>query len=168
MATTFTDNLGSAATSVTLAAGAQTLASSATAGTQSDPVTLLDGNNNVPQAIDVELSFTLTTGTIANDKAVYLFAARSTDGTNYEPGPPAVGGSAAAFTFSNSPVGTSALPTDMILVGAITANAQSEIHRKTFRMAAPPPKCVFVILNFTGIAFTACALQYRARKGDGR
>jgi hypothetical protein len=166
MATSFNDNLGSAATPVTITA--TTLASSATVGRQSDAITLLDGNKNVPQAIDVELSFTLNTGTIGSDKAAYLFAARSTDETNYEVGPPAVGASDAGFTFSNSPVGTTPLPTDLILVGAITANAQSEVHRKMFRMVAPPAKLVFVVLNFTGIAFTACAIQYRKRYTDGR
>lgn len=167
MATTFTDQIGSGATSATITSAA-TLASSATVGAQSAAITLLDGNNNVPQAIDVELGFTNNSTALANDKTVYLFAARSLDGTNFEDGPPAVSGSDASFTFTSSPVGTSPLPTGLYFVGAITCNSISETRRKMFRLFSPPAKLSFIVLNYSGGTFTACAVKYRARSVDGR
>jgi hypothetical protein len=131
------------------------LASSATAGRQSSVITLVDGNQRVPPIIDIDFWCKLATGTVANDKSAYLFMARSVDETNYESGPPNVGASDAAFTFSNSPVGTTPLPTDLRLIGSITFNAQSEAHRHQFQIVAPPPKLVFVVLNYSGIAFTS-------------
>ena len=166
MATAFSDNLGSAATAVTISAA--TLASSQTVGRQSGVVTLLDANNDVPTAIDVELSFTLSSTAPSGDKLVALFAARSLDGTNFEAGPPNVGTADAAFTFANAPVGSSPAPTDLLLLGQVNVTAASESRRKTFRLFAPPPKLVFVVLNSSGSSLAACALQYRARMGDGR
>lgn len=144
------------------------LASSATAGRQSSVVTLIGVDNRVPPMIDIELTAVLTTGTLANDKAIYLFMARSLDETNYEVGPPAPGASDAAFTFTNSPVGSSALPTDLQLVGVITFNAQSETRRKTFRVTAPPAKFVLVALNYSGIALAAAGsgVKIRHRWGE--
>lgn len=165
MSKTFYDNLGSAATSATITLAS--LATSATAGRQSDAITFLDGSNNVPRAIDVVLTAKVTSGTIANDKTVYLFLAQSVDGTNYDQGPPAVGASDAAFTFTNSPIGTSPLPTGLRFIGAITFNAQNESQTKTFAVRNVPPKGVFVVMNYTGIALTSTAgdhsLKYRVR-----
>ena len=168
MATTFTDNLGSGATSITMTLNS--LASSATAGRQSSAVTLIDGNNNVPQAIEIDAAISWTTGTAANDKAIYFFLARSIDGTNYESGPPAVGTSDAAFTFSNSPVGTSPSATDLLYLGAIAIVGQSESHRKVFRVFSPPAKFILIALNYSGIALASSgnSVQYRVRQGDGR
>ena len=166
MATSSFDNLGAAATAVTITAA--TLASSSTVGRQSNVVTLLDVNNDVPLALDVELAFSIAATTPANDKAVYLFAARATDGTNFEAGPPNVGAADAPFTFANPPVGPSPLATDFFLVGIVPVNAAGESRRKTFRLFGPTAKLVFVVLNFSGAALTACALQYRARMGDAR
>ena len=171
MPTAFLDNLtstqGTAAT-ITLAS----LASSATAGRQSSTITFIDADYNVPQAIDIDFWCELTTGTLGSDKTVYLFMSRSIGGTSYETGPPAIGASDAAFTFTNSPVGTAPLPTDFMLVGAITFNAQSEARRKAFRVIGPPAKAAFIVLNFTGIALSSTAgnqgISYRVRNGDGR
>lgn len=140
------------------------LASSATAGRQSSVETLIN-SNRVPPILDIELVLALTTGTLANDKAAYLFIAKSLDESTYEVGPPAIGASDAAFTFSNSPVGTSALPTDLQLVGAITFNAQSETRRRVFQLRNPPPKFAFVVLNYSGIALASSgsSLKYRKR-----
>jgi hypothetical protein len=140
------------------------LASSATAGRQSDVITLVDGSARVPPMIDVEFVAALTTGTLANDKAAYLFMARSLDETNYEVGPPAVGASDAAFSFSFAPVGSSALPTDLYLVGAVTFNAQSETRRRVFRVAAPAAKFAFVVLNYSGIALASSGSSVKFRK----
>lgn len=167
--TNYTDQLGSAATSITITASS--LASSATAGRQSDAVTFIDGTNKtVPQAIDIFLQFELTTGTISGDGTVYLFMAESTDETNYTGGNPAVGASDAAYTFTDSPVGSTPKPTPLILIGAITYNAQSQKLSKTFALYRVPPKAVFVLLNYTGIAGSGSnfLLKYRARSGDGR
>jgi hypothetical protein len=139
------------------------LASSATAGRQSDVVTLIS-SNRVPPILDIEFVAALTTGTVANDKAAYLFMARSLDESTYEVGPPAIGASDAAFTFSNSPVGTSALPTDLQLIGAITFNAQSETRRRVFQVRNPPAKFGFVVLNYSGIAFASSGSSVKYRK----
>jgi|GEM_PF-4619887 len=143
------------------------LPSSATAGWQSDVITLIDGSNRVPPSIDIIATFALTTGTLANDKSAYLYAARSFDETTYEVGPPAVGASDAAFTFTNSPVGTSPLPTDLYLVGEVTFNGQSETRRRTFRMFAPPPKLALIVLNYSGIAFASSGSGIKIRKRWG-
>lgn len=133
-------------------------------------MTLIDGNNNVPEAINVDVQLTLTTGTLGNDQCAYVFAARSVDGTNFEAGPPAIGATDAAFTFSDSPVGASPLPTDMILLGVIPFNAQSQARRKIFTLYAPTAKFAIVILNYSGIALASSgnSVQYRSRFGDGR
>lgn len=169
MSTVFHHKLGSSATAATITLAS--LGSSTTVGQQSDAITIIDGSNRVPEYIDIDFWAKVTTGSLANDKSVTLWVARSVDGTSYEAGPPAVGASNTGFTFASAPVGSSALPTGLLLVGGITFNAQSEAHRKMFRLWAPPAKLVFVVLNSSGIALTGTAgdhgIQYRTRQGEG-
>lgn len=166
MSTAFSRNIGSGETAVTFTS-LNSLANSATVGAQAAAITLVDGNNNVPFAVDFELTVTGATGTIANDKAVYLFLARSIGGTNFEVGPPAIANSDSGFTFTSAP---STLPTSMLQLGAITFNAASTLYRCTFTLWDPPAKIIPVVLNYTGIALAASgnALTYRMRFGDGR
>ena len=168
MAYTVSDQVGSGATSATITLAS--LASSSTAGRQSTTITLIDGNNNVPQIVDFLVTLKLTTGTLSGDSAAYIWASRSFDNSNFEQGPPAPGASDAAFTFSNSPVGTSPFATDLLLLGAITFNAQSETHAKLLRMYAPPEYVTLIVLNYSGIALnsTGNSITYIKRYGDIR
>lgn len=167
MPNTISDNLGSGTVVATITLSG--LASSATAGRQSTPVSLLDGNNDVPIAVDLDVSLTLGTGTLGGDRAVYLWVARSVDGINFESGPPTTGPADAAFTFASSPVGSSPLPTDLYYLGAIPFNLGSgESRRKVFRIAAPTANFALVVLNYSGITLSAGSVQYRKRFGDSR
>jgi hypothetical protein len=166
MPTTFSYNLGSAVSTATITLNS--LASSATAGRQSTEISLLDANYNTPESVDFLLTVSLATGTVANDKSVYLWIAGSLDGTNYEFGPPTVGASDAAYTFSTAP-GTVAPP----WIGAATPQFQAQSTTQTCRLTIirPPQKIVAVVLNYSGIALHASAgnsLQYRTRFGDLR
>jgi hypothetical protein len=162
----FHDNIGTGVSNVTITLNG--LGSSLTAGRQSDVVTVVDGSNRVPDAIDFEVSLTLAAGTPANDKAAYVFIARSVDGSDHEVGPPAVGASDAAFTFSSSPVGSSALPTDLHLLGVVPFNLTGEVRRRAFRLFAPPAKFAIVVLNYSGVALAGSgnSIQYRARNAE--
>src|SRR4051812_20695624 len=106
MAKTVKSNIGSAATAITITAAA-TLGSSTTVGAQSAAFTLVDGNNLVPDFIDIEVAATLANSTPANDKTLYAWLAESVDGTNFSGGNPAVSGSDAGYTFASAPVGAS-------------------------------------------------------------
>lgn len=123
------------------------LASSATAGRASVAV---DNSSNLYLDALVEVTAVLTTGTIGNDKAVYVYAYGSLDGTNYSE---AVTGSDAAYTMD----APSALP----LLGVIPFSAQSLTRRsRPLSVAAAfggilPTKWGIVVVNFTGIALAA-------------
>jgi hypothetical protein len=167
MSTAVTDNIGASATAITITAAA-TLANSTIVGAQSAAVTMVDGNNNVPQAVDIEVAPALGTGTLSGDKTAYFWLAESIDGSNYSGGNPAVSGSDAGYTFANAPVGASALPTPLRFLGAITFNAQSQSLRRNFRVYGVRAKMVLVVLNYSGIAFSSFSAQYRAVQGDLR
>lgn len=168
MAFAVSDQVGASAASVTITLAS--LASSSTAGRQCTTITLIDGNNNVPQIVDFQVTLVLTTGSLSGDSAAYIWASRSFDNSTFEKGPPAPGASDAAFTFSTSPVGTNPAATDLLLLGVINFNAQSETHTKILRMYAPPEYVTLVVLNYSGIALASSgsSISYIKRYGDIR
>jgi len=159
----FHDKLDTTGNIITATITLAALASSATVGRQSSEITLIDGSQRVPPMLDIEFTAAVGAGTLAVDKAAYLWAARSSDESVYEVGPPVVGVSDAGFTFTNSPVGTSPLPTDLFLLGALTFNAASETRRRIFRLFNPPAKLVLVVLNYSGIALASGSVKLRKR-----
>lgn len=142
------------------------LASSATAGRQGATVTFVDGSNRVPEFVFVRFRAKLTnSGTVANDKAVYLYLAESYDGTNFTSGPPTVGAADAAYTFTNAP-GTN--PVGLRLVGALGFVANNESQERVFRLWSPPRAGVFVVQNYTGVALSATESDHVVEYGTGR
>ena len=141
-----------AALTITLAS----LASSATAGRES---TFVENTTNRYLDALVVAKFALTTGTPANDKAIYLFAYGSIDdGTTY---PDTVTGTDAAITMVD--------PTNLRLIGVINAVAQSTTYTGgPFSVATAfggvlPERWGIVVRNFTGIALTATEANHAVR-----
>jgi len=122
------------------------LASSATAGRES---TKVDNSSNLYLDALVYVKIVLTTGTIGNDKAVYVYAYGSLDGTNFAD---TVTGADAAITMND--------PTQLRLIGVINAVAQSTTYKGgPFSVASAfggvlPPSWGIVVRNYTGIALT--------------
>jgi hypothetical protein len=136
----------SAALTITLAS----LASSATAGRES---TAIDNTSNLGEDALVFVKVKLQAGTPANDKAIYVYAYGSEDGTNYTD--PATG-TDAAITLRD--------PTNLRLIGVINTPDSGALTYKSnpFSVAAAfggilPRKWGIVIRNYTGIAFDATA-----------
>lgn len=141
------------------------LASSATAGRQGATVTFVDGSGRVPEFIVVRFRAKLTnSGTVANDKSVSLFWARSYDGTNFESGPPTVGASDAAYTFTNAP-GTN--PVGLQLIGSLGYVSNSESQERVFKLWSPPRAAVFVVLNYSGLALSSTESDHVVSWGPG-
>lgn len=164
MSTTFYQNISNG----TLASAKGTLASlasSATAGRQGATVTFVDGNNRVPEFIFGRFRAKLVnSGSVANDKAVYLWLAESWDGTNFSSGPPTVGASDAAFTFTNSPQTN---PTGLRLVCALGYVSNNESQERTFIIQRPPRKAVFVVQNYSGLALSSTESDHIVEYGSG-
>lgn len=160
----FYHNLGSG--TLTSAKGTlASLASSATAARQGATVTLVDGSNRVPEFLFVRFRAKLTNaGSVANDKAVYLFAAVSYDGTNFESGPPTVGASDAAYTFTNAP-GTN--PVGLRLIGALGFVSNNESQERIFKLWQPPRKLCFVVHNYSGLALSSTESDHVVEYGTG-
>lgn len=122
------------------------LASSATAGRES---TKVDNTTDLYLDALVWVQIALTTGTIGNDKAVYVYAYGSLDATNF---PDTVTGADAAITLND--------PTQLRLIGVINAVAQSTTYKGgPWSVAAAfggvlPPSWGIVVRNYTGIALT--------------
>lgn len=135
------------ATSASLTITLANLASSATAGRESTAV--VNTSNLYLDAL-VMPTLNLTTGTIGNDKAAYIYAYASEDGTNYTH--PATG-SDAAITLTD--------PTHMALIGIVPLLAQSTAYKGgPFSVAKAfggilPPKWGIIVRNYSGIALAA-------------
>lgn len=121
------------------------LASSATAGRKSAAVDV-----DTTKYLDLLAFLTVdmpTSGTPANDKTVYLFAAGSIDGgTDYTE---AVTGGDAAYTHTD--------PTNLRQIGAVSCPSVNVVHRGgPFSVANAfggilPKHVVFVVRNYTGL-----------------
>ena len=153
---------GSSSSNLTLT----NLASSATAAKQSAAVTYYattsDSKAVLPRVLRGWFQCKLTTGTLANDRTVYLYHASLLDetGSNYGYGPPAVGTTDTGFTFTNSPVGTSPYVTQLKRVAQLQFDTANIALGVPFSIPAPPPKGVFIVLNYSGIALTGTAADH--------
>ncbi len=122
------------------------LASSATAGRES---TAVSNTTNLFQDALVYVKAVLQAGTPANDKAVYVYAYGSLDGTNF---PDAVTGVNAAITLND--------PTQLRLIGVLNAPTSAGTFDGTYSVAQAfggvlPPSWGIVVRNYTGIALHA-------------
>jgi hypothetical protein len=121
-----------------------TLASSATAARES---TVVDNTSDLYLDALVYVQVNVATGTIANDKCVYVYAYSSVDGTNYVDN---VTGSDAAITLND--------PTNLRLIGVISVPTQSTTYKGPAMSVAAafggvlPPKWGIVVRNYSGIA----------------
>lgn len=144
----------------------QSLASSATAGWQSDRI----DNQTSVKAIDYEIVVKLTTANTApaNDKAAYIYIspAMTTDG---------------GTTWLHADQGTTTLPTgvegtttivagggNMKMLGVLSYGTAAMTMESVFNLssavgASMPDGFSIIIVNFTGAALsTACVVSYRA------
>lgn len=147
---TVKESLG-ASTAITVTI--DSLASSQTVGRAS---TAVDNSTNLYLDALVQVKVVIPTGTPANDKAVYVYAYGTVDGTNYGE---AVTGTDASYTVDN--------PTGLPLLGTIPVGAQSITrYSRAFSVAAAfggvmPVKWGLVVVNFSGIALsTGCSAVY--------
>lgn len=141
------------------------LASSATAARQGATQTFVRADDKVPEFIQIRFRAKLTNaGSVANDKAVYLYLARSLDGTNFESGPPTVGAADAAYTFTNAP-GTN--PVGLLLLGVLGFVANNESQEKAIRLWYPPRKGVFIVHNYSGLALSSTESDHVVEWGPG-
>lgn len=135
------------------------LASSASAGRQSAAIDLTAGGVKVVNGL-IRFRFKLATGgTLANDKAVYLWIFGSHDGTNW----PQANGNAVSGT--DSALTTTGIE-DMVRMARIAVDVSSyttgadrffEINPvpiSTFFGSAIPKKIAFGVRDYSGIPFT--------------
>lgn len=120
------------------------LASSATAGRES---TAIDNTTNLYVDALVYVKAKLQTGTPANDKAIYVYAYGSEDGTNYTDN---VTGSDAAITTRS--------PTNLRLIGVIACPDSGALSYKSHPMSVAaafggvmPRAWGIVVRNYTGV-----------------
>lgn len=150
-------------TSVDFGTGITTLASSATVGQVSN---VFDNTSNLYIDASFYAAITMTSGTMANDKAVYVYGMASEDGTHYTgsaanavdsltTGAPYVG-TAGGFTIT-SPTSLFGPFTFPIVTNATTGPYYLVIPsiRDLFGGLVLPKKFALVVINFTGLAFTA-------------
>lgn len=135
------------------------LASSGTVGRQSTVV-----NNSTTLALDALVEVTIDTinSAVANDKAIYIYAFGSLDGTNY---PENLGASDAAYTFQGA---AGALTTALRLIGVIPAVQNTAFRYGPFAVAPAfggilPVKWGIIALNYSGqtLESTGNSAQYR-------
>jgi hypothetical protein len=133
-------------TSTAITITLNSLASSATAGRES---TVVDNSANKFLDALVTVILTIGTGTPANDKAAYIYAYGSEDGTNYTDN---ATGSDAAITLND--------PTNLRLVHVIAMPTASLTYKVVFSIAAAfggvlPRKWGIVVRNYCGITLAA-------------
>lgn len=135
------------------------LASSGTVGRQS---TVVDNSTNLYLDALVEVTIAFPNSAPANDKAIYVYAFASLDGTNY---PEGLGASDAGFTFQGS---AGALTTALRLIGVIPAIQNVTARYGPFAVSPAfggilPAKWGIIVLNFGGQTLSASgnAAQYR-------
>lgn len=144
-------------------------ASSATAAWQSDSV-----DNSSTKAIDYQVNcqFAFGTGTVANDKAVYIYAVP----WFWDGGSPGMKCGADAGTTTLPTYGTSgtqadytiASPNNLILAKVITLGVQSSTIAGSFNLlnvfgSSLPDAWQLIVVNYTGIALAASGniIQYK-------
>lgn len=144
----------SSSTSLTLTLAS--LASSATAGRESTAVD--NGTNKYLDAL-VQVHAKLQTGTPANDKAVYIYAYGSEDGSNYTDN---ATGSDAAITLRD--------PTNLKLLGVIACPDSGALTYKSHPMSVAeafggvlPRKWGIAVRNYTGVALSATEADHAYR-----
>lgn len=131
-------------TSTAITCTLASLASSATVGRESTAID--NGTNKFIDAL-LTVSVKLATGSPANDKAVYVYAYASEDGTNYSGN---ATGSDASYTQQ--------VPTNLTLLGRIECPSSGALtYRGVFRVAQAfggvlPRKWGIFIRNYTGLA----------------
>jgi hypothetical protein len=153
MATTNQPLYGTSQTITTTAL--QTLASSATAGWQSDAN---DNESDLALAVLIHVQAALASGSPANDKTIYVYVYESEDGTDFTDN---ATGSEGALTRHD--------PTNMRLIGTIACpDSGSLTYKQVFQYAptAMPRKWGLFINNFTGLAFTAAVIRYTPVQGQ--
>jgi hypothetical protein len=135
-------------TSTSLTLTLASLASSATAGRES---TAIDNTSNLYLDAIVQVKVALQSGTPANDKAVYVYAYGSEDGSTYTDN---ATGSDAAITLR--------APTNLRVIGVIECPDSGALTYESSPMSvAPvfggilPRKWGIVVRNYTGVALSA-------------
>ncbi len=132
-----------------------TLASSATAGWQSAAI---DNTSDLALGALIYVSATLASGPTTGDQTIYIAVYQSEDGTNYSD--PATGSEGLLSRRD---------PSNFTLVGNISCPTGGPITYKQVVKFAPPtmPRKWGVYLNnFTGLAFTAAAVNYTPLQGQ--
>lgn len=138
----------STAITITLA----TLASSATGGRES---TAIDNTSNLFDDALVYVNFVFPNSAPANDKAVYVYAYGSEDGTNY---PEAITGSDANYTRRD--------PTVLRLIGVVPVPTQNLTYKSNPMSVAAafggilPRKWGIVVQNYAGQTLTSGSASY--------
>ncbi len=143
----------------------QSLASSATAGWQSDKI----DNQTSVKAIDYEIFVKLTTANTApaNDKAAYVYICpmiTTDDGTTWLASDQGTG------TLPTGAEGTTTIasPNNLKLLGVLSYTTQQMIMQASFNLsnavgASMPDGFSIIIINFSGAALaTSCVVAYRA------
>lgn len=133
------------------------LASSLTAARAS---AVIDNDaDDAPRFLDVMVTvkFKLTTGTIANDQRVYIYAYGTTGGTKY---PDSVTGADAGITLNNPtalrPIGHVDTPTPNISYTSMPMSLAAAFD------GLMPSKWGIAVRNYSGVAFTATAGDHEA------
>jgi hypothetical protein len=136
------------ATSANLTCSLASLASSATAGRES---TAIDNSSNLYIDALVQLKIQLQTGTPANDKAIYVYAYGSEDGTTYTDN---ATGSDAAITLRD--------PSNMRLIGVIPCPDSGGVVYESQPMSVAaafggilPREWGIVVRNYTNVTLHA-------------
>lgn len=133
------------------------LASSATAGWQSDQV---DNTSNLYDFIDVQIVLDFANTAPANDKCVYVFAATGLE-TGVLSNP--ASGAQGAITLTNvTNTGTNLVP-----LGEIPYTTQDEVaESKTFRLYDVSAFWSLVLMNYSGAALAASGNTVKWRGGS--
>jgi len=133
-------------TSTAITCTLASLASSATVGRCS---TAVDNTSNLYDDAIVTLSVKSGSGTMANDKAVYVYVYGSEDGTNYDIEESGTLGSDAAYTINSL--------TNHKLAAVLNALTASTTYTAVFSVAqvyggVMPRKWGLIIVNYCGVA----------------
>lgn len=141
-------------TTITVSAALTGLASSATAGWQSAAI---DNTGDLALGVTIRLKVTVANTAPANDKTVYVYVYESENGTDYTDN---ATGSEGALTIRD--------PTNLKLLGTIATPTQNLAYAQTFTYAPAvmPRKWGLVVINYTGMAFTAAAASYTPVQGQ--
>lgn len=137
------------ATPTTLTITLTSLASSATAGRES---TAVDNGTTLYLDALVQVKTKLAAGTPANDKAIYVYAYGSVDGTTF---PDTVTGVNAAITLND--------PTQLRLIGVINATTSAQVCLSEPMSVAQafggilPETWGIVVRNYSGVALSSTA-----------